>query len=214
MAVEAIKTLTGHYTLENFQPFLSMYNGYSTISQSLRTFKMRGKKANCQVCGENPLISKQLIQTGSLDYDLFCGHLDYDVVSPEERISVSDYNQNILLNKIDHLLLDVRPHVHWNISSLKGSIHIPLDDLSKLITVEEFVERINNFNSTTETESKKLTADDITSRKIFCICRFGNDSRLATKLIKERFQLTDVWDIIGGLKQWSQDIDTTFPKYW
>ncbi|ODV62453.1 Uba4p ASCRUDRAFT_135192 [Ascoidea rubescens DSM 1968] len=213
MAVEAIKVLANSYTLENFKPFLTIYSGYSAVSQSLRTFKMRGKKLNCEVCGENPLISKDTIQSGLLDYNLFCGHPDYDVVGPEERISVSDYNKNIIQNKIDHLLLDVRPNVHWNISNLKGSIHIPLEVLNSMISIDQLAEKINS-SSRDNSGNQQITNEDLIHKKIYCICRFGNDSRLATKLLKDRFKLTEVWDIIGGLKDWSEEIDSSFPRYW
>ena len=48
--------------------------------------------------------------------------------------------------------------------------------------------------------------------KVYCICRYGNDSQLAVRLLKAS-GVHQVWDVQGGLAQWAEDVDTSFPKY-
>lgn len=47
---------------------------------------------------------------------------------------------------------------------------------------------------------------------VYVVCRRGNDSQLAVRLLRERgFQQTQ--DIIGGLERWAREIEPTFPTY-
>lgn len=47
--------------------------------------------------------------------------------------------------------------------------------------------------------------------QVFTVCRRGNDSQLAVNMLKEKG--IKAKDIIGGLNQWSKDIDTSFPSF-
>ena len=44
------------------------------------------------------------------------------------------------------------------------------------------------------------------------MCRLGNDSQLAVRLLKER-GIVDAKDIVGGLDRWAKDVDSSFPTY-
>ncbi|KAK2104311.1 Molybdenum cofactor synthesis protein 3 [Saguinus oedipus] len=63
-------------------------------------------------CGEWPTV------TDLLDYEAFCGSSATDkchslqLLSPEERVSVTDYKR-LLDSGAPHLLLDIRPQVRW-----------------------------------------------------------------------------------------------------
>jgi adenylyltransferase/sulfurtransferase len=54
---------------------------------------------------------------------------------------------------------------------------------------------------------------------VFVVCRRGNDSQLAVKLLcehgkaKGRGEKVVIRDIIGGLVAWSETVDPLFPKY-
>ena len=54
---------------------------------------------------------------------------------------------------------------------------------------------------------------------IYVVCRRGNDSQVAVRLLqdglKRYFPSSNVLikDLIGGLTSWSDEIDNNFPKY-
>ena len=48
---------------------------------------------------------------------------------------------------------------------------------------------------------------------VIVVCRRGNDSQLAVRLLKSNTALSNVVDIIGGLAQWSKSVDPTLPLY-
>ncbi len=51
------------------------------------------------------------------------------------------------------------------------------------------------------------------------VCRRGNDSQLAVRKLKDQSDslfgdvAMEIKDIVGGLTEWSNTIDETFPKY-
>jgi adenylyltransferase and sulfurtransferase len=71
---------------------------------------------------------------------------------------------------------------------------IPFDQLPE--RVSEFVE---SYNKT----EKGLP--------VYAVCRRGNDSQIAVGMLKEHGIVAK--DIIGGLIQWSKQVDVTFPTY-
>ncbi|CAK7915291.1 adenylyltransferase and sulfurtransferase Uba4p [[Candida] anglica] len=194
MALEAIKVLTGFYG-DNFKPFLSMYTGYP--QQVLRVFKMRNKQKTCAVCGENPSITQDLITRNAIDYVEFCGKVNANVLTPEQRITVHEYKQSLDGANNSSILLDVRPKEQFSIISLPAAINIPWDPtLAKLDDIDSYLP--TGFDKETDT--------------IHIICRYGNDSQLATaKLIELGFK--NVKDIKGGINKWSEEIDNTVPIY-
>ena len=50
---------------------------------------------------------------------------------------------------------------------------------------------------------------------VYVVCRRGNDSQRAVKLLKEKFADLDlvIKDIEGGLHAWARDVDRSFPVY-
>ncbi|CDK25043.1 unnamed protein product [Kuraishia capsulata CBS 1993] len=186
MAIEAIKVVTGSYTVESFQPFLSLYSGYP--QQSLRTFKMRGKSPKCAVCSTNATLTRDMVESGAIDYSAFCGKVDYNVVDQRtERITVSEYTSL----ETKGCLLDVRPKEQFEICSLPGSVSIPLAQL------------------------QRCHSEDLKGlyEPLYIVCRYGNDSQLAARELRNKFGFEKVKDLIGGLNAWSQEIDDTFPRY-
>lgn len=193
MAVETLKCLTGAYTKESFKPFLSMYSAYP--QQQLRVFKMRPKQKTCAVCGEAPVISREMIESNEINYIEFCGKLNPNVLKNEQRVTVNEYLK--VYKSGSSILLDVRTTEQFLITSLPGSINVPWDPiLNKADTVGQYFP--SNFD-------KEIDS-------IYVICRYGNDSQLATeKLISLGYKNTK--DIKGGLNKWSEEIDINFPVY-
>ncbi|KAL1929094.1 hypothetical protein VTP01DRAFT_2153 [Rhizomucor pusillus] len=188
-ALEAIKIITGIEA--NVSPSFLIFSG--SHSPMFRTMKLRGKKKDCAICGENPTI-KQLV-----DYVQFCGAAATDkeqslsVLSPEERVHVQEYYNATLANE-PHVLLDVRSKVQFEICSLPNSIHIPLAELEKRIP--EIDDKLK------ETGAKQ----------VYVVCRLGNDSQLAVQIL-QKHGIENARDIAGGLYKWATEIDDTFPIY-
>ena len=56
---------------------------------------------------------------------------------------------------------------------------------------------------------------------VYVVCRRGNDSQIAVEMLNQYFSsdsnnnvnLNCIKDIIGGLQEWANKIDSNFPKY-
>ncbi|CAG8562448.1 3451_t:CDS:10 [Paraglomus brasilianum] len=157
-----------------------------------RSIKLRGRKKECAICGDNPTI-KEL-----QDYVQFCGSGALDkspetmLLTPEERIDPKTYHSYKEQN-IPHLLLDIRDETQFGICSLPESLNIPLSELPRRI------DEVKNALPSLKTP-------------VYVICRRGNDSQPAVRILKEKLQGT-VKDIIGGLHRWATDVDESFPIY-
>ncbi|SMN19681.1 similar to Saccharomyces cerevisiae YHR111W UBA4 Protein that activates Urm1p before its conjugation to proteins (urmylation) [Maudiozyma saulgeensis] len=198
MAVETIKLLLDVYTLDNWEPFLMQYSGFP--KQSLRTFRMRGRKDSCKCCGESPTITKQSIESNEINYQEFCGVRNYDVCSTNERITVNEFEESYhKIDKKDYILLDVRPPHHYDISHLANTYNIP-------------VKSLRDMDGSLE-QLQKIIPDVNEKSEVVVMCRFGNDSRLATRLLKDEFKIKNVKDIAGGFFKYIDDIDQKIPKY-
>ncbi|KAL1924565.1 uncharacterized protein VTP21DRAFT_4219 [Calcarisporiella thermophila] len=184
-ALEAIKILAE--IQDQVQPWLLLFS--ATTAPMFRHIKLRARRHDCSVCGENPT------QRSLIDYVAFCGRgaldktPDITVLSPQDRITVQEYNKD---RTSPHLLLDVREKVQYEICALDGSVNVPIKQLES---------RIDEVRESIKDESKP----------VYVICRLGNDSQLAVDILR-RFGIISK-DIIGGLRQWSREIDSDFPVY-
>ncbi|KAH9272739.1 hypothetical protein BASA83_004941 [Batrachochytrium salamandrivorans] len=209
-ALEVIKIVSGMQTSYSQKMLL-----FDATQGSFRTVKLRGKNPSCEVCGTNPTI------TEPIDYIQFCGVSPHDktpdlqVSGDDERISVKEYH-SIVMAGTPHLLLDVREKVQYDICSLSQSHHIPLAKLeSNIDCVLQLRETVSAEKSSSQAVSI-VNADDSVSGSaavpIYVVCRRGNDSQLAVQKLKGH-GVSNVFDIVGGLKQWAVEIDPSFPKY-
>lgn len=198
MAVETLKIIMEIYTSDNFQPFLMQYAGFP--QQTLRTFKMRGKKQGCLCCGDQPTITRASITSGSINYELFCGKRNYNVCSPEERMTVEEFEADYWKNSgLDYILLDVRPHHHYEISHLPNTFNL---------TVKELRDMDGDF---AKLRSKIPPVSK--EKEVLVMCRHGNDSQLATRLLKDQFKIRNVRDIKGGFFKYIDNVNPSLPKY-
>ncbi|KAF4008588.1 hypothetical protein G4228_020352, partial [Cervus hanglu yarkandensis] len=129
------------------------------------------------------------------------------LLRPEERISVMDYKR-LLDSGAPHLLLDVRPQVEVDICRLPHALHIPLKllerrDAESLKVLGEAI------------REGKQGAQERASFLIYVICKLGNDSQKAVKVLQSWTDLDSltVKDVVGGLMAWAAKIDGTFPQY-
>ncbi|XP_067844808.1 adenylyltransferase and sulfurtransferase MOCS3 isoform X1 [Heptranchias perlo] len=183
---------------------------FDALEARFRTIKLRPKQPTCAVCGENPTV-KELI-----DYERFCGSAATDqcrtlhLLTGEQRVTVQEYKQ-LLDQDVPHVLVDVRPQVEVDICHLPHSIYVPLAKLEEKNA--EYVKLLqNNINL-----SRKEAAADIVTFPVYVICKQGNDSQKAVKLLQEILDnelcSLSVKDIQGGLMAWARKIDPTFPQY-
>ncbi|KAH8552697.1 adenylyltransferase [Umbelopsis sp. PMI_123] len=186
-ALQAIKISIGLAAQD--PPSLLIFSGAQPTM--FRTMKLRPRKEDCVVCGKNPTI------TELIDYVQFCGRAATDkdaplqVLDADDRIMVEGYHKYIIEDR-PHLLLDVREQVQYDICHLPNSLHIPLRQLGR--RVGEVKQAIEGRN-----------------QDVYVICRLGNDSQLAVKILEEHGIPSK--DIVGGLHEWSHRIDTDFPIY-
>ncbi|KAI9481271.1 MAG: hypothetical protein EXX96DRAFT_566085 [Benjaminiella poitrasii] len=188
-AIEAIKVALDEPSLE--KPSFLIFSGMS--NPMFRTIRLRERKKDCAICGENPTM------TELIDYVQFCQGaandktVDEKLLGPEERMSVQEYRKQC---EKDHLLIDVRPIIQFGICSLPNSVNIPIDQIeNKMDQVKEMM------------KEKHLTGNDV-----YVICRLGNDSQFAVRMMQEA-GIKEAKDITGGLLSWSKEIDPTFPIY-
>lgn len=198
MAVETLKLIYGVYTEDNFQPFLTTYSGFP--NQSMRTFKMRGRQDNCACCGLSPIVTKDAIESGTINYQNFCGSRSYDCCSLDERISVELFEDQYKNREpSSYILLDVRPHHHYDISHIPQAYNLTVKELrdmdGELTKIQKHIPKINKDS------------------EVVVMCRYGNDSRLATRLLKDQFGISNVKDVTGGLFRYIDRIDPSIPKY-
>ncbi|KAI8061572.1 adenylyltransferase [Gongronella butleri] len=189
-ALEAIKVATG---LHSGEPSFLVFSALNT--PLFRTVKLRTKKANCAICGDEPTIH-QLI-----DYVEFCGTgaddkgITQQLLKPEERVTAKEYH-HMVTKGLPHLLVDVRPTLQIDICSLPHSVNVPIDELDKRIPeIEEMM------------KMQQLQGKDV----VF-VCRLGNDSQLAVRAM-EKHGILGTRDIVGGLYDWATQVDDSFPIY-
>lgn len=233
-AIEALKVLTNAYktTTDNdkddssnddgipFVPSLHLFSAYSF--PPWRCIKMRGRKSICAVCGDNPTITQQAVESGDLDYAVFCGKPIMTLIDPvTERISVQSYKE-ILDHNTKHTLVDVRPKEQFEICSLPNSLSKlnPFRFFYLLSLLVAISCHANLFISVSFsdlpysllTSNKELDLSSI-QEPVYVLCRYGNDSQGGVKALKEKTGFKNIWDISGGLNQWALEIDKSFPRY-
>jgi adenylyltransferase/sulfurtransferase len=162
---------------------------YDAAAAAFRTIKLRARNENCEVCGNNPTI-KELI-----DYEQFCGMCAEDknpnlqVLKAEERMSVNEY----ACNKEEHILIDVRSPNEFEICHLENAINVPI----KTILSGKIDDKLR---------------EQMQQKAVIVVCRRGNDSQLAARYLAENLSIHPK-DIVGGLHEWSSQIDNDFPIY-
>ncbi|XP_042555171.1 adenylyltransferase and sulfurtransferase MOCS3 [Dipodomys spectabilis] len=183
---------------------------FDALGGRFRTIQLRRRRPDCAACGERPTV------TALQDYEAFCGSSATDkcralqLLSPEERVSVTDYKR-LLDSGAPHLLLDVRPQVEVDICRLPHALHIPLKHLERR-----------------DAESLRLLGEAVREGKrdtqggaalpLYVICKLGNDSQKAVRILQslstaQGVDAVTVQDVVGGLMAWAAKIDATFPQY-
>lgn len=184
-----------------------------------RHITLSSRRNECEACGENSQLTRELI-----DYEQFCGTVTSNckvergtttqssqLLQSNERISVQEYSE-ILASGKAHVLVDVRPLAHSDVSRLANAIQLPL---AKLFHEPEVSWSII-----------KKELDDKKTRDIYVVCRRGIASQRGTRLIQDMVEhfnnnvsnevkaipLGDVIvrDIVGGMTVWAEQVDSNY----
>lgn len=222
MAVEAIKIITaektpppasqleGSYrsnipTSDAATPTLLIYSAYS--SPPFRTMRLRGKRPNCPSCSASATITRQSFTSGSLNYASFCGIASpVKILSDEERISAQEYREIVKDTSKMHTLIDVREKTQYDLCHIEKSLNMPFSDIEA-----------SDGQDPGEGHSAFQHLISGNRGPIYFVCRFGNDSQVAVRRLKNtpglEGKLGPVRDIKGGLAAWRRDVDPWFPEY-
>jgi adenylyltransferase/sulfurtransferase len=163
-------------------------------SMRVRIVKLRDRRPDCKVCGDRPEITRTLI-----DYEAFSGRnacdkaVEKKILAPHERITCIEYHEQIRVVGEPHLLLDVRDRLQFSICALPDSLNVPLEDLT--------------------TSAVEDIAKEAGDRPLYVICRRGNRSQEAVRLLQKHSRFQNAKDIIGGLTAWARSVDAEFPTY-
>lgn len=169
--------------------------------QQFRSVRLRNRRPGCFACSKDSGLSLAGLKSGSLDYVLFCGLASaVDILKPKERILAREYKER---DKEEHLLVDVREKVQFDICSLEGSISIPFSTIQG-----------KGFGEGDLAWIPDTFPDDA---PIYIICRLGNDSQVVTRKLTEagldKNGKRYIGDIKGGFKAWKEQVDASWPEY-
>eukprot|EP00250_Pteridium_aquilinum_P035053 c8531_g1_i1 orf=92-1465(+) len=189
-ALEAIKIASGVGDLLSKRMLI-----LDALSTTIRVVKLRSRNPECNVCGDASVVKAENICT--FDYEHMTGSSlsdkspnAIDVIPKSYRITAKEYQSCMVEGQL-HLLLDVREPHQYAISAFPHSLNIPLAVLK---------DRLPEVEAASQ------------NSRVIVVCRRGNDSQLAVKLLRDNGN-PDVVDIIGGLQSWAEDVDPLFPTY-
>lgn len=136
--------------------------------------------------------------------------------NPEESPTICDGEKPNDVKASDHVLVDVRESVHYDLASLTGSINIPFSKLSAYPVPPS--SPIPDSTDPTTGQTPPTSPDPPwlqhlrglpQERPIYVICQLGNDSQLAVRKM-QRLGLGEggrrwIGDVMGGLRAWRSE---------
>ena len=168
-----------------------------------RNVRLRARRPKCFACSSEAGLSLESLRSGSLDYVLFCGvNAPVNILAPEERVEAWEYERK---NGREHLLVDVREKVQFDICSLEGSINVPFSTLQ------------GGRAGAGDKERPAWIPESLPpDAPIYVVCRLGNDSQVVARKLKENGLDKNgryIGDIKGGFKAWKEQVDSSWPEY-
>ncbi|KAL8687420.1 MAG: hypothetical protein Q9218_006401 [Villophora microphyllina] len=183
-----------------------------------RKVRIKGKRSTCPSCGCNPTITQEALNSGRLDYAYFCGLKDpMDSLPSDQRYTPGNFVRNRRTVAPDSVLVDVRPRHEFELGHIEDSINVPIQELANGHHGEELHTALRQLKNKRKRDAEKYAEATNPYPKagqfVFTICRQGNDSQKAAKILQSKFYGLKVCDVEGGLSAWRKDIDPTFPDY-
>lgn len=125
--------------------------------------------------------------TGLIDYDEFCGIKPPSEMKEVKEVTVKELHKMISQNA-DYQLIDVREPHEVEIAEI-GAELIPLG------TISQAADRISR------------------DKKVIIHCRTGVRSANAIRELEEKFGFENLYNLKGGIRAWSEEIDPSVPVY-
>jgi len=138
---------------------------------------------------ERPIIEKLI------DYDQFCGIPQAQEAEKNMAIaemSVTELKQLLDSGADDFVLLDVRNPNEYQIAKIPGSVLVPLGDIEDGTGIDKVKELTNGH-------------------RLIAHCKLGGRSAKALAILKDAG--IEGTNVTGGIKAWSQEIDSNVPEY-
>jgi molybdopterin/thiamine biosynthesis adenylyltransferase/rhodanese-related sulfurtransferase len=166
------------------EPLIGKLLIYDALTMSFEELRLK-KNPKCRICSDSPAI------TDLIDYEEFCGVPAHDLeehrLSSEWEIEPSEVAEK--LNRGEKLrLIDVREPHELKISKIETAQLIPLGSLAS--------ER-HTLNSAEE---------------IILICKSGSRSARALEILASA-GFKKLKNMRGGLNAWSEQVDSSLPRY-
>lgn len=206
-ASRAIKIIvTGESITDNTSGTTMLLYAENNASTPFRNIRVRGRKSNCFACSSESTLTLASLSGGGLDYVQFCGAKDSANILPSEhRIDAKGYAA-LRSKNTEHLLIDVRDKIQYDICNLDGSVNVPFSTMQT--TPMPASSHDNKPEWMPETARPDLP--------IYIVCRLGNDSQVAVKKLREACidgGQHAIVDIKGGFHAWKRDVDSSWPAY-
>ena len=221
MALEAIKIISqripnlnedvdgGDHSSSGDVPSMLLFSAYN--NPQFRSVRLRGKRPQCPSCSAQPSITAKSLVSGSFDYVTFCeSTTPLNMLDENERISAKELQSVRGNSSAQALVLDVREKVQYDICHLEESVNIPYSSIESLLSHK------SSQNTDVPTDLSDIL-DGSSRNDIYVLCRFGNNSQLAVRKLKElgidnngeRY----IGDVKGGLRAWKTEVDPQWPEY-
>ena len=157
---------------------------FDALKMKFREFNLR-RDPQCPVCGDAPTIF------APIDYEQFCqGPVSADWFAEQDGVPTLSVRE--LKRKMDEgeavTLVDVREPYEYEIARIAGSQLIPLGELET---------HLNEFPRT---------------GPLVMQCHSGGRSEQAARLL-QKAGFENVYNLEGGIDQWSVEIDPAVPRY-
>jgi adenylyltransferase/sulfurtransferase len=146
--------------------------------------KVKFRQLNLRRDPQCPVCGERRTIFAPIDYDQFCGARPDGTVP---AISVSELKRKIDAHEAFQLI-DVREPFEYELARIQGSRLIPLGEIPERV-------------------------DELPREKPIVVhCHSGQRSAQAVRLLQQR-GFTTVYNLDGGIDAWSDEIDSTVPKY-
>jgi molybdopterin/thiamine biosynthesis adenylyltransferase/rhodanese-related sulfurtransferase len=156
---------------------------FNALDMKFREVRLR-RDPKCPLCGENPTITKLI------DYQQFCGIVPEPVGtgSDPDEVTVQEMKKALDNPSLGIKVIDVREPDEYEIARIKGVPLIPLSVLQQ---------RFTELNP---------------NEQIYIHCKSGVRSMKALLFLREQ-GFKYLKNVKGGINAWSDEIDSSVPKY-
>jgi sulfur-carrier protein adenylyltransferase/sulfurtransferase len=201
-ATEALKLILGIG-----EPMIGRMMLYDALEMSFNTIKVR-KNPECPVC------SIRAEEVELIDYEQFCGMPAHDRSTftshnNEEHGDMKAITVKELKHAIDThddvVVLDVRDPHEWEIAAIEGTLRIPKGEIqaakNAVLAGRKLLE---------ETVLAQIPQD----KTLLVHCRSGKRSADSINFLAEvGYDREKMYNVLGGILAWADEIDPTLPKY-